>query len=108
MVTLRSRPNGLPIATTRVADLQAGESPSGSGTRAEAGAVTFSSATSVELSTPTTFAGTRSSLENDTVTAAAVGDDVGVGDDVALPVEHEPRPSALPWLTWTTPGAAAS
>ena len=106
-VALRSRPNGLPIATTPSPTCSVDESPSGSGTSAAAGAVTFSSATSVELSNPTTFAGTRSSFEKDTVTAPPLVTTCAFVTTSPCRSSTKPDPSASPWLTWTTPGAAA-
>ena len=55
-VTVSSRPNGLPIATTAVADLTCVESPSASGWSTEAGASTLITARSVDGSVPTTVA----------------------------------------------------
>ena len=56
LVTVSSRPNGLPIATTPSPTWTALESPSWSGSSSEAGASTFSTARSVEGSVPTTRA----------------------------------------------------
>ncbi len=70
-VTVRSRPNGLPMATTPSPTLTSAEEPSGIGFSDEAGTSTLSSATSVAGSEPTTRASTRSLLEKDTKTVCA-------------------------------------
>ena len=56
LVTVPSRPNGLPIATTPSPTWTALESASGSGVSFEAGAEIFSTARSLEVSLPTTVA----------------------------------------------------
>ena len=56
-VTVRSRPNGLPIATTGSPTFTCEESPSGIGWSSFAGALTLSTAMSVDSSLPTTWAG---------------------------------------------------
>ena len=55
LVTVRSRPNGLPIATTGSPTSTSEESPRASGCSSSAGASTLSRATSVAGSVPTTF-----------------------------------------------------
>jgi len=55
-VTVRSSPNGLPIATTPSPTASALESPSASGVSFEAGASMCKTAMSVEMSVPTTVA----------------------------------------------------
>ena len=55
-VTVRSSPSGLPIATTGSPTCDVGELPSGSGVQRFCGTSTFSTATSVLLSKPTTVA----------------------------------------------------
>ena len=67
-VNVRSRPNGLPIATTESPTSTPDESPSGSGCSALAGRSTLSTARSVEASDPMTFARTLSLFENETRT----------------------------------------
>ena len=56
LVTVSSSPNGLPIATTPSPTATSLESPSDSGLSTELGASTFTTATSVEASVPTTVA----------------------------------------------------
>ena len=56
LVTVPSSPNGLPMATTGSPTATALDFPSVSGWRREVGASTFSTATSVEGSLPTTSA----------------------------------------------------
>ena len=56
VVTVRSSPNGLPIATTGSPTSTFAESPSASGWRLSAGTSTLSRATSVAGSVPTTSA----------------------------------------------------
>src|SRR6478736_5667898 len=56
LVTVSSRPNGLPIATTPCPTATASELPSVRGCRTELGASSFSTARSVEASLPTSVA----------------------------------------------------
>ena len=65
-VAVRSRPNGLPIATTGSPTRTRSESPRGSGVSAFASTFTRSTAMSVEGSLPTSFASTVSRFENPT------------------------------------------
>ena len=88
-VTVRSSPNGLPIATTESPTSILSESASASGVRARALASTFSRAMSVEGSLPTSVAFRVSSFEKRTSIARGTFDDVVVGDDVPFLVEHE-------------------
>ena len=92
LVTVRSRPNGLPIATTGSPTSTFEESPSGSGWSWLDGASTLSSARSVAGSVPTTFGGVGrvggAELDLDLVGAF---DHVVVGEDVAFGVDHEAR-----------------
>ena len=55
-VTVRSRPNGLPIATTESPTRSESESPNGSVVSARAGASTLSTAMSEDGSEPTMWA----------------------------------------------------
>ena len=66
VVTVRSRPNGLPIATTGSPTSTCVESASERGVRASGLASTLSSATSVDGSLPTSVAFSVSSFENRT------------------------------------------
>ena len=66
VVTVRSRPNGLPIATTASPTSTCVESASVSGVRASGLASTLSRATSVDGSLPTSVAFSVSSFENRT------------------------------------------
>ena len=66
LVTVRSWPNGLPIATTGAPTCRSLDEPSGMTVSAEAGTSTLRTATSVALSTPTTLACTFSLLEKET------------------------------------------
>ena len=70
-VALRSRPKGLPIASTSSPTRIAAESPSGSGRSARELASTLSSAMSVEGSLPTIFAFIESLFEKLTSTVSA-------------------------------------
>jgi hypothetical protein len=70
-VTVRSSPNGFPIATTGSPTRRASESPNGSGVSALADVFTRSTARSVDGSLPTTSALTVSRLEKLTVTSLA-------------------------------------
>ena len=70
-VTVRSRPNGLPIATTASPTSTSSEFPSRSGVSAFAEVSTCSTARSVSGSVPTTRARTRSRLEKLTLTSSA-------------------------------------
>ncbi len=56
MVTVSSSPNGLPIATTSSPTWSTVESPRGMGFSSPAGASTWSTARSVEVSAPTRVA----------------------------------------------------
>ena len=56
VVSVRSRPNGLPIANTRCPTSRSAELPNTTGTRASGGASIFSTATSVAGSCPTSVA----------------------------------------------------
>ena len=56
LVTVSSRPNGLPIATTPSPTASFPELPSASGVSTDGGASTSSTARSVEASVPTTLA----------------------------------------------------
>ena len=67
-VSVRSSPNGLPMATTESPTSTLEESPSGSGCRALAGRSTLRTARSVEASEPMTRARTLSLFENETRT----------------------------------------
>ena len=93
-------PNGLPIAATGLAHRRGRrEGPSSSGVSVRPSGSILSSATSAFGSSPTIFAGTRLPSENSTKTSlarlrrapVAARDDVRVGGDVALAVEHEAR-----------------
>ena len=70
-VTVRSRPKGLPIATTGSPTSTASELPSGSGVSALAAVFTRSTAMSLDGSVPTTSALTVSRFEKLTVTTSA-------------------------------------
>ncbi len=70
-VTVRSSPNGLPIATTGSPTATLSELPSGRGVSALAEASTRSTARSVDGSVPTTSALTVSRFEKLTVTSLA-------------------------------------
>ena len=65
-VTVRSSPNGLPIATTASPTWTLSESASVSGVSAPGAAETFSRAISVDASLPTSVAFSVSSFENRT------------------------------------------
>ena len=91
VVTVRLRPNGLPIAITGSPTWAFEESPSGIGVRSlNFDGSTFSTAMSVERSTPLTSAGTESPFSLKlTVDAVRALDHVRVRDDVAVLVDHE-------------------
>ena len=55
VVSVRSSPNGLPIASTFMPTSSFEESPRGTGTRRLAGTLTWTTATSFEASMPTTL-----------------------------------------------------
>ena len=106
-VIVRSRPNGLPIATTGSPTSTEVDVPSASGRRASADSVTFSSAVSVESSLPTTVAWTRSSFEKDTNTGPAPSTTwalVRMWPSLSI---TKPEPWPWAWVTRTTPGAAS-
>ena len=89
-VTVRSRPNGLPIATTGSPTRTASESPRRSGASAVASTSTLRTARSVEGSLPTSVAVSVSWLEKLTSISVGALDHVVVRDDVAGLVEDEP------------------
>ena len=104
---MRSRPNGLPIATTGSPTETEVDEPSASGRSASDDSVTFSSAVSVESSLPTTLAWTRSSFENETNTGPAPSTTCAL---VRMwPSLSITKPEPWPWacVTRTTPGAAS-
>ena len=118
VVSVRSRPNGLPIAIVGSPTCTSCESPSASGLRSGPSGSTLSSARSVEASRPTTFAVDGLLVaEAGRVTFVGARDDVGVGEDVAVLVDHEARAVASPCCCcgheverataccWTTCGA---
>ena len=89
LVTVRSRPKGLPIATTGSPTSVLSESPSSSAVRSFDSS-TSRRATSEEGSAPTSSA-SRCSPSSPTSTVISFGalDHVGVGEDVALVVDDE-------------------
>ena len=97
-VAVRSRPNGLPIATTGSPTWTPSEEPSSSGVSWSAPCSTWSTAMSVEGSAPMTLASkvSPSSPPSVTVTELEPVDDVGVGDDVASSSITKPEPVAVP------------
>ena len=88
-VTVRSRPNGLPMATTPSPTLTSDEEPSGIGVREEAGTLDLEQR-DVGRGVGADHAGLDAVVvgERDVDRARAL-DDVGVGDDVAVLVDHE-------------------
>ena len=70
-VTVRSSPNGFPIATTGSPTCMASELPSGSGVRARELASIFSTARSLEASVPSTVAFVLAPFEKLTRTCLA-------------------------------------
>jgi hypothetical protein len=71
VVSVRTKPNGLPIAYTGSPTVTRSELPSGSGVSARECASTFSTAVSVDGSWPTTVAVSWSRLEKETCTFEA-------------------------------------
>ena len=101
VVSVRSRPNGLPIAIVGSPTWTSLESPSVSGVSLRPLGSTFSSARSVEESLPTTLASTVFLSSNWTVTLRAPVDHVGVGEDVAVACRStKPEPVASPCCSW--------
>ena len=93
VVTVRSSPNGLPIATTGSPTCDAWRShPAAAGGGDPPAASTLSSATSVER-VLADHLGRATVLSSPSVTSTLLGavDDVGVGEDVAVVVDHEAR-----------------
>ena len=93
-VTVRSRPNGLPIATTGSPTCDGVGVAERSGVSAPGLASTLSTAMSVEGSVPTSVAFRLSSFEKLTRIESAPSNDVVVRDDVALLVEARSRSRA--------------
>ena len=88
-VTVRSRPNGLPIATTGSPTRIVSELPSCSGVSARELASTLRTARSLDGSEPTTVAFMLAPFEKLTLIFLRALDDVVVRDDVARLVDHE-------------------
>ncbi len=91
LVTVPSRPNGLPMATTASPTSTALESPRRRGSRNDAGASTLITARSVEGSVPTSVARRVDPSQKRTEMRARSFDDVLIGDDVTVVVEDEAR-----------------
>ena len=89
VVTVCSRPNGLPIAMTPSPTSSCEESASSSGSSTEAGASTSMTATSVDGSLPTTFASYVLPFQKRHLDRLGAVDDVLVRDHVALLVVDE-------------------
>ena len=89
-VTVRSSPNGFPIATTASPTRTASESPRGRGVRARACALIFKRARSVEGSTPDDRRLDAVVAREIDLDLAGAFDHVVVRDDVAVLVDDEP------------------
>ena len=88
-----SKPNGEPIATTHSPTLSCSGSPSFTVGRFFASIL--STATSVRVSAPTTFALNSRRSVSFTRHFVGVGDDVRVGEDVAVGADDEARADTL-------------
>ena len=93
-VTVWPRPNGLPMAMTKSPTWRRSESPNGTAVRLTAGIC--STATSVSVSVPISFAVKRRLSLVDDLDAGRVFDDMAVGQDIALRrVDDDARPGCL-------------
>ena len=107
-VTVRSSPNGLPIATTASPTSTLSESASVSGVRARARGVDLEQGDVGRGSLPTSVAFSVSSFEKRTSIEVAPSIDVVVRDDVPLLVEHEAGAERLRRLLELTAGRGST
>ena len=94
-VTLSARPNGLPIATTPSPTCTELELPSESGWSSDAGASTFTTARSVDVSFPTSFA--EYVLPSQNVTWIDVAPETTCSFVTMSPFESYTKPEPWAW-----------
>src|SRR5206468_10651636 len=97
-VSVSSRPNGLPIATTASPTLTLLESPSVSGCRTDCGASTLITARSVDWSLPTTEALYVLPFQNRTETESALSTTCSFV--TMCPSESITKPEPWAWASW--------
>ncbi len=103
VVSVRSSPNGLPIATVGSPTCTSRDEPSVSGCRPSPDGSIFSTARSSETSRPTILASTVLMFEPRTSTFVALATTWALVRIVPLPSTMKPEPVAIPCCTWGAP-----